>query len=91
MATAETFDPGGGGSSRQTVYTVLGAVLLAALGWFVWIQLTEPVTRKVKEEQAVIAMVQPDLPPPPPPPPPPEMKPPEPTEQQVTPAPVPQA
>lgn len=91
MATAGTFDPGGGSNARQKVLIVLGAVLLAALGWFIWIQLTQPITRKVEEEKAVFAIVQPDLPPPPPPPPPPEVKPPEPTEQQVTPAPVPQA
>lgn len=91
MATADTFDPGGGGNTRQTILIVLGAVLLAALGWFLWVQLTQPITRKVEEDKAIFAVVQPDLPPPPPPPPPPDVKPPEPTEQQVTPAPVPQA
>lgn len=91
MAAADTFDPGGGRNPAQTVFIVAGAVLLAAFGWFVWTQLTQPITRKVREEQAIVAIVPPDLPPPPPPPPPPEVKPPEPTEQQVTPAPVPQA
>ncbi|MDT0508416.1 TonB family protein [Novosphingobium sp. MMS21-SN21R] len=91
MATADTFDPGGGGGARQTIFIVLGGVLLAGLIWFVWNQLTQPITRKVAEEQQIVAMIEPDLPPPPPPPPPPEVKPPEPTEQQLTPAPVPQA
>jgi outer membrane biosynthesis protein TonB len=59
----------------------LGVVLLLAIGWFVYVQLTGTLTTKVKDDQAVTAVTPMTPPPPPPPPPPkPEEKPPEPTD-----------
>ncbi len=82
MAETGDFTPEGESDKRQTAYIVAGALLLALLLWFVYDQLTQPVTKKVKTDETVMAA--PDLlpPPPPPPPPPPEPqeKPPEPTE-----------
>lgn len=81
--------PGDSEAKRFAIYAV-GALLVLGVLWFIYAQLTQPVTIKVKDERTITAA--PDLlpPPPPPPPPPPEPveKPPEPTE---APTPTPEA
>jgi len=61
---------------------IIGGVLLVlVIGWFVYVQMTGTLTKKVQEEKPVT--INPDMlppPPPPPPPPKPEEKPPEPTD-----------
>lgn len=83
MANAPEFDSGENSLGRRLV-TVLAVIVLLGLVYFAYRELSAPITRKVKNDEAVLA-VQPDLPPPPPPPPPPpqpQQKPPEPSDQQ---------
>lgn len=83
MATDPEFDSGESNLSRRLM-TALVVIVVLALLYFAYRELSAPVTRKVKNDEAVLA-VQPDLPPPPPPPPPPpqpQQKPPEPSDQQ---------
>ena len=82
MASVPDFDPGEN-SPRSRVVMALVVVVVLALLYVAYRELTAPVTRKVKNDQSVLA-IQPDLPPPPPPPPPPpqpQQKPPEPADQ----------
>ncbi|WP_137861295.1 MULTISPECIES: TonB-dependent receptor [unclassified Sphingomonas] len=67
---------------REALPYVVGLLLLGALAWFVYSQITAVRGVRVNEDSRSVVDVVP-LPPPPPPPPPPELKekPPEPTEQ----------
>ena len=82
MADQAAFKAPGESDAKRWVTYVIGGLLILGILWFVYRQLTVPVTIKAKDERTITAA--PDLlpPPPPPPPPPPEPqeKPPEPTE-----------
>lgn len=71
----------------------IGLLLLGALAWFVYSQITAVSGVRVTDEQKTVSVVPlPPPPPPPPPPPEPREKPPEPTEQpQPSPAEAPKA
>ncbi|MEP9360954.1 energy transducer TonB [Sphingomonas sp. KR3-1] len=68
---------------RGALPYVLGLVLLGALAWFIYSQITAVRGVRVNADSKSVVDVMPLPPPPPPPPPPPELKekPPEPTEQ----------
>lgn len=68
---------------REALPYVIGLLLLGALAWFVYGQITAVRGVRVNEDSKSVVDVVPLPPPPPPPPPPPEPKekPPEPTEQ----------
>jgi periplasmic protein TonB len=82
VAESAAFKAPGESDGKRWLTYAAGALLIFGMLWFVYRQLTVPVTIKAKDERTITAA--PDLlpPPPPPPPPPPEPqeKPPEPTE-----------
>ncbi|MFM9976625.1 MAG: hypothetical protein ACKVOP_01075 [Sphingomonadaceae bacterium] len=90
MAEPAAFHEPGDSAAKRWAIRIVGGLLILGILWFIYSQLTQPVTIKAKDERTITAA--PDLlpPPPPPPPPPPEPieKPPEPTE---APTPTPEA
>lgn len=67
---------------REALPYAIGLLVLIALAWFVYSQLTAVSGRRITNEpKSIVDVVPMETPPPPPPPPPPKEKPPEPTEQ----------